>query len=156
MSSFEVMALNPATPQLRAPGAGDVYSAPRNIYSPAIIDLAGLTGSLQFQLDASGLVFQQSAGLNYNRICRSATSSYYLSVVDGTGTLGNHGIEAGIFRLVGRTVGNLPNAVLAQAGAKCFVTDSTQTMTAGIGAVVVGGGANAVPVFYDGTNWIIG
>lgn len=53
----------------------------------------------------------------------------------------------------GVTVANLAGAV---QGARSFVTDATQAMTAGIGAVVAGGGANAVPVYYDGTNWRIG
>jgi len=39
---------------------------------------------------------------------------------------------------------------------RSFVTDATMTLTAGIGTVVAGSGANAVPVIYDGTNWLIG
>lgn len=42
------------------------------------------------------------------------------------------------------------------AGARHAVTDANATLTAGIGAVVAGGGANVVPVFCDGTNWRIG
>jgi hypothetical protein len=41
-------------------------------------------------------------------------------------------------------------------GFRAFVTDATQTMTAGIGAIVAGGGTNNVPVVWDGTNWRIG
>ena len=44
----------------------------------------------------------------------------------------------------------------ATAGQRKFVTDANATMTAGIGAVVAGGGANNVPVYSDGTNWRIG
>lgn len=51
------------------------------------------------------------------------------------------------------TVGTLPAVV---AGGNAQVSDATQTLTAGIGAVVVGGGANNVPVNSDGTNWRIG
>lgn len=50
------------------------------------------------------------------------------------------------------TVATLP------AGAnymRAFVSDSNATLTAGIGAVVAGGGANIVPVYYDGS-WRIG
>jgi hypothetical protein len=50
-------------------------------------------------------------------------------------------------------VASLPAGV---AGAVAFVNDATQTMTAGVGAVVAGGGANRVPVYHDGTNWRIG
>jgi hypothetical protein len=53
----------------------------------------------------------------------------------------------------GYTVAGLPAGV---TGARAYVTDSNATLTAGIGAVVVGGGANVVPVFYDGANYRIG
>lgn len=55
-----------------------------------------------------------------------------------------------------KTVANLPSVAVAGAGARAAVTDATQTLTAGIGAIVAGGGANIVPVFCDGTNWRIG
>ena len=53
-------------------------------------------------------------------------------------------------------VASLPSASLVGAGSRASVTNATQTLTAGIGATVVGGGANIVPVFSDGTNWKIG
>lgn len=52
-------------------------------------------------------------------------------------------------------VAGLPAAASNQ-GTRGFVTDATQTLTAGIGAVVVGGGANKVPVVSDGAAWRIG
>ena len=54
------------------------------------------------------------------------------------------------------TVANLPAVAVAGAGARAAVSDANATLTAGIGAIVVGGGANIVPVFCDGTNWRIG
>jgi len=36
------------------------------------------------------------------------------------------------------------------------VNNSNAALTAGIGAVVAGGGSNTVPVFCDGANWRIG
>lgn len=59
----------------------------------------------------------------------------------------------GVQRLVAFTVATLP---ANQAGRAAYVTDSNATLTAGIGAVVAGGGANVVPVFNDGANWRIG
>ena len=53
----------------------------------------------------------------------------------------------------GYTVAGLPTGT---AGMTAHVTDSNATLTAGIGATVVGGGANVVPVFFDGSNWKIG
>ena len=54
------------------------------------------------------------------------------------------------------TVANLPAVAVAGAGARAAVSVANATLTAGIGAIVVGGGANIVPVFCDGTNWRIG
>lgn len=44
----------------------------------------------------------------------------------------------------------------ASIGARCMVNDSTQTLAAGLGTAVVGGGANVVPVYHDGASWKIG
>jgi hypothetical protein len=55
------------------------------------------------------------------------------------------------------TVANLPASLGSTGkGLRAFVTNATQTMTAGIGAIVAGGGTNNVPVVWDGTNWRIG
>jgi hypothetical protein len=54
------------------------------------------------------------------------------------------------------TVATLPSAATSGAGARSFVTDANATMTAGIGTTVAAGGSNKVPVYSDGTNWIIG
>lgn len=53
-------------------------------------------------------------------------------------------------------VGSLPSAATAGAGARAFVTDASTTIILGLGLAVVGGGANKVPVFSDGADWIIG
>lgn len=41
-------------------------------------------------------------------------------------------------------------------GARAYITDASTTLTLGIGTVAVGGGANFVPVYSDGTNYRIG
>lgn len=51
------------------------------------------------------------------------------------------------------TVATLPLAATAGAGTRAFVTDANATTFA---SIVVGGGANGVPVYSDGTNWRIG
>lgn len=53
------------------------------------------------------------------------------------------------------TVATLP-AANAVTGQRHFVTDANTTLALGLGLAVVGGGANKVPVYSDGTNWIIG
>lgn len=60
-------------------------------------------------------------------------------------------------RLPGQTVVSLPAAAAGNLGMRATVTDSNAaSFTAGIGAVVAGGGATVVPVVSDGTNWRIG
>lgn len=51
------------------------------------------------------------------------------------------------------TVATLPSAVTSGVGARGFVSDATATTFA---SNVVGGGANKVPVYSDGTNWKVG
>ena len=51
------------------------------------------------------------------------------------------------------TVATLPSAVTSGVGARSFVTDA---LAPGFGATVAGGGAVAVPVYSDGTNWKVG
>jgi len=55
--------------------------------------------------------------------------------------------------LAATTVAGLPTAGTSLKGVKGFVTDATATTFA---SVVAGTGANAVPVYCDGTNWRIG
>jgi hypothetical protein len=59
-------------------------------------------------------------------------------------------------KIVPVAVASLPTAPHAGTGSKAFVNDATLTIILGIGTTVVGGGANLVPVYSDGTNWIIG
>ena len=51
------------------------------------------------------------------------------------------------------TVGTLPSAASATAGARAFVTDA---LAPSYGATVAGGGAVNIPVYSDGTNWKVG
>jgi len=51
------------------------------------------------------------------------------------------------------TVAKLPSAAASGIGARSTVTDATATT---FHSTVAGGGANTVPVFSDGTNWLIG
>lgn len=56
------------------------------------------------------------------------------------------------------TVATLPTSALnwVKAGMKAFVSDSNATLASGHGNTVAGGGANFVPVYYDGSDWRIG
>ena len=126
---------------------------------------------------SSGVVSSNGTGTFISRTITGTAGN--VSVVNGTGISGNPtidlivtGIAAGTYERVtvdtfGRaTAGsNTPAAPLSSTVAalgtatlalRSFATDSTVTTTAGIGAIVVGGGANGVPVYADGTNWRIG
>lgn len=55
------------------------------------------------------------------------------------------------------TVAKLPTAASPFKGVRMFVTDATVTaVSSNFGTTVAGTGANAVPVFCDGSNWKIG
>ena len=51
------------------------------------------------------------------------------------------------------TVATLPSAATSGKGARSFVTDALAPV---FGSTVVTGGAVAVPVYSDGTNWKVG
>jgi len=55
--------------------------------------------------------------------------------------------------LTNYTVATLPSATTSGKGARSFVTDA---LAPTFGATVVTGGAVAVPVYSDGTNWKVG
>jgi hypothetical protein len=50
-------------------------------------------------------------------------------------------------------VADLPDATTSGIGSRAFVTDASGPT---FGATVAGGGAVAVPVYSDGTNWKVG
>ena len=53
-------------------------------------------------------------------------------------------------------VGSLPTPSSAIAGMRFMVSDSTVAASGNFGATVAGTGSNVVPVFCDGSNWLIG
>ena len=55
--------------------------------------------------------------------------------------------------LTNYTVATLPSAVTSGKGARSFVTDALAPV---FGSTVAAGGAVAVPVYSDGTNWKVG
>lgn len=54
------------------------------------------------------------------------------------------------------TVAQLPPASAALAGTRSAVSNSNAAYSGNAGATVTGGGSNIVPVFCNGTNWVIG
>lgn len=68
-------------------------------------------------------------------------------------TRSNSKVVAPIVKTTPVTVSALPSAATAGAGARAFVTDANSTT---FNAAAVGGGANNMPVFSNGTGWFIG
>ena len=118
---------------------------------------------------ANNTAIGYSAGANLTSGSNNTVIGYNANVsaggVSNEITLGNSSITSmrvpGLTMTVGpkwinngtQTVAALVAAGTAGAGARAVVTDANATT---FHSIVVGGGANVVPVFSDGTNWRIG
>lgn len=86
----------------------------------------------------------------------SATGSYYVVLSDGAGNVrqtidsAGHAIFNATTRTAGYTVATLPAGT---SGMRAYVTNALAPVW---GSTVVTGGAVTVPVFYNGSNWIVG
>lgn len=98
-------------------------------------------------------MYQSGTGIGFIQwntdVYLNRDSAGVLAITDGSA-------GTGYLKLIPTTVGALTAAATVGAGTKAFVTDSTSTLSLHHGQVVVGGGSNFVPVFSDGTNWIVG
>lgn len=87
----------------------------------------------------------------------TATEAMRLTPAAGLSIFGSSNVVIDANRLLvlrNYTVATLPSASVAYKTAA--VSDANTTIILGLGTTVVGGGANKVPVYSDGTNWIIG
>ncbi len=73
--------------------------------------------------------------------------------IDSTGTITLHGTGVALAGLPPTTVSGLPTCNSGTQGTRASVTDATATT---FHSIVAGTGMNIVPVFCDGTNWLIG
>jgi len=116
----------------------------------AVTIFSGVAGNSTLTIGASTGNTTVSYTAN-STVAIANTSGTALSV---TGNItGGNILTGGILRTTAIVVASLPTAAGAAAGARSFVTDAT---AATFGTIVAGGGANAVPVWSDGTNWKIG
>lgn len=100
-----------------------------------------------------------SSFASFNRLQFGGTTASFGAIArDGAGIkiVGADGTSVSWIKVPGVVVASLPSAATAGVGAISFVTDANTTVILGLGATVVGGGANKVPVYSDGTNWIVG
>ena len=120
-----------------------------------------ITGNTVFNCPSGGILLKSiyNGCVSGNCVnCNSSGQNISLDascqqvVVEGNETAQGSGISDAS---VGHTVSTLPAASGAK-GQRNWVTDSTQTVAAGIGTTVVGSGGNFNPVYSDGSNWKIG
>jgi hypothetical protein len=79
---------------------------------------------------------------------KNLTPAYQLDVNGDINTSGLY--HSFVYSVAGTP---LPSAATAGVGARAFVSDATLNT---FGSTYAGGGANKVPVYSDGTNWLIG
>ena len=100
-----------------------------------------------------------------NLVINNITSddSSFITIEDGvnvngeisaTGNItGGNILTDGVIKTTTKTFATLPAAATIGAGARSFISDAN---TATFGSQVTSGGANAVPVWTNGTNWYVG
>jgi hypothetical protein len=112
----------------------------------------GIGGQLVLATGENGnvpdIIFATGGFLANNEFARmsDSTNTFELSRA-------NSKIVSPIVRTTPVTVSALPSAATAGAGARAFVTDANSIT---FNASAVGGGANNMPVFSNGTGWFIG
>lgn len=111
---------------------------------------------IRFATDGSLLVGNTTnAGAGFVSATGGFTTAGTLAVT-GASTLTGAATCSATLRLGNYVVSGLPAAATAGVGATAFVTDGSTTLILGLGLAAVGGGSNKVPVYSDGTSWIVG
>jgi hypothetical protein len=129
------------------------YGPTTNVQATGIAIAPSVTLSNGIQITWSGT--SGSVGDMWGfRVFNAPTSSLGATTVNGT--LTSTGFITGVaLKSNDYTVSQLPAASAGLRGQRRHVTDSTVAASGNFGATVVGGGANAVPVFCTGSAWII-
>lgn len=125
--------------------AGDGY-----VFAQGYANVGG--GSLVLATGSQGstkdIVFATGGFLSTDEFGRISHANNALEL-----TRANSAVVATVVTTTPVTVSALPLASTAGAGARAFVTDADSTT---FNAPAVGGGANSMPVFSNGTAWFIG
>ena len=114
--------------------------------------VAAIKGYMQYAANSNALGFYVGAWNNSATLPASPNMVIDSSGNVGIGTSSPTGKldVAGTIKTLGYTVATLPTGVV---GARAYVTNA---LAPTFGATVVTGGAVTIPVFYNGTNWIVG
>jgi hypothetical protein len=127
----------------------------------------GTNPTVAINASSAGIVLGSARRLGFSSLTDSANTSTFVSAVEvafgrnaagvaevNNGTNGTYrDLRLRYVRTEATTVASLVAAGTAGAGARSYVTDANATTYL---SVVAGGGSNKVPVFSDGTNWLIG
>ena len=113
----------------------------------------GLLSNLSVESSAiengnSSVVVNENGNVNIS----VAGAENVLVISDDTMILQGELVSA-YFKTIPVTFSVLPDASSIGAGTRAFITDSSASA---FGEVVAGDGANIVPVYSDGTNWLVG
>lgn len=151
----------------------DATGRPSNIYlantlqagKAAVFDLQFRGGGWFTTFNAPGnFCLTNSARDNFVMLCLGPSSSTFPALKRNATTLqfrlGDDSDDAPVSCLTVLTksmpVASLPAASTAGAGARAFVSDCGASFASGVGLPASGSGMNSVPVYSDGSSWIIG
>jgi hypothetical protein len=142
--------------------AGTVTTnAQPNITSVGTLTSLAVTGNASAGNLSTGGVLSVTGNANVGNI--GANTGVFSSditaanIYANTGTIGSNVVIADtLVRTIVVTFATLPAAATAGAGSRAFISDGNIAATGNFAAQVQGGGANNVPVYSDGSNWLIG
>jgi hypothetical protein len=118
-----------------------------------VVSGSGFTCANGWVYATTGNAFYDSSG-TLQRF-RIGGTTYFTIATTGVDVVGNL-TASGTVRLGTYTVGTLPSAA-SNTRARAFVTDSNLAFNStNLGSTVTAGGSTLVPVFSNGTNWVIG
>jgi hypothetical protein len=125
--------------------ANNIFSAPTNTFGSA-----ATTSTSNFASGATTTGLTKTVNFGTGGVSGSTTN-----ITVGTNVSGSTSTTTmnGITKFQVYTVATLPSASTSGIGATAFVSDA---LSPAFGATVVTGGAVAVPVYSDGTNWKVG
>lgn len=109
-------------------------------------------GNTKFDIDSNGNIVTCNSVNTYSLTANNInTTSLVVNISTANVIYAN--VYASFLATSNSSYANLPNANTVGAGSRAFVYDAT---TATFATAVIGGGANRVPVYSNGRNWLIG
>jgi len=153
--THDEVAISPldGTEELYVVGSGGTVDGKTTTAAIAALSPAGTVTSVGGTGTVNGLTLSGTVTTSGNLTLGGTLSLASPPAIGGTTP------STGVFtyvRTVAVVLSSLPSAATAGVGARAFITDGSTTIILGIGTTAVGGGSNNVPVYSDGTNWIIG